>query len=586
MPVKRRTIINSFDVETTGFRPYNGDRIFAYCIGDEEGKVKVKRVEKHPDNELQQFLNRISIEKVCHNLKFELGMLVAHNYKIPCNTTWHDTMIMSQLLDNLRPEHSLDYVAWILSGWSRDLDKEIKRLGRAFGGYQNIPRKKMEKYQIADGQRTMLLYYTWFPEIYKNPQLYTDYRNEIELIKVTQRMEQRGVVYAEKESKELLKIVEHEIEKAEIDLIDAVDDYYNLASPKQVSALLYGKLKLPILQRTSSGSPSVDKDTLSLLQEQTDHPIFDVLKRHRSYTKGRGIIKGYSQLTDANGIIHPNLKTNHAATGREACDTPNLQNVAKETKKDNPYTIAARRCFRAHEGFALMPVDQSGIELRLIIEAAGCKRMRQHLEKREHPHEVFAEMMFGNRYKGKRKTSDLYDVSKNAHFALCYGASLQKIADTLKISIYEAEPGYKKYCNQYPEIANLVSSGIDICKRNDGIVTTPFGRKLQIPYDKLYSWLNYYIQGTAAGIIKRGQVNIQKIIDNKSWKNLVYIVLTVHDEIIFEVHESVVNTKYLFNDLLHEIRNAMIAIPEINVPLEVEFSLAKNGKTWAEAEEI
>ena len=578
MPVRKEHTVSAFDVETTGLRPWYGDTIFAYCICNVAGEVKVVRNKKHPVKPLQEYLNDTTIDKICHNLKFELSMLTADGYHIPKNTVWHDTMIMSQLIKNLRPFHSLDYLAWELSGWSREGDFEVKRLGRAYNGYDKIPEHIMHKYQIADGQRTMILFQAFWPEI-ANTKLEDDYWNEIELIKTTMRMERNGVKLIVPNTNALIKEMNAKIEKAEVDLIDTAGEYYNLGSPKQVGHLLYEKLKLPVIAFTKSGGKSTDKKVLEKLEESNPHTIFDILHRYRAFTKGRGIIEGYKKTVGEDGIIHPNLKTNHAATGREACDNPNLQNVSKRENKSVRYPIPARRCFGPRSGCFYLLVDQAGIEMRLIIEASQCTRMIELMKKGFNPHIIAAETFYGKMFRSKAEDKDLYSTAKNGHFCLAYGGGLDAFAFTLMLTISKARPGFESYKFKFPEIANLISDGIRAVKDNDGFITTAFGRKLQIPHEEIYAWLNYFIQGTAAGIIKRGQIQVEKWLQ-KHWPE-VKLVLTIHDEIIFEL--PLYLEKFL-PEIMHGISETMIHIEGISVPLEVEFKMTKTN--WDEAEDI
>lgn len=582
---RKTSKVDAFDLETTapdnpyvniGAHAYHGAHIFSYSILGYTD-LTINRFKPGTFNQkLQNYLLDTSIAKVCHNLKFELSMLNVHGYYIPPETVFHDTMIMSQMLRNRHHDHSLDFLVYELGGDPggkyRAIERKIKQLGHSYGDYSKIPKGLMYKYQVADAERGLILYEALWPELSKDKRLVLDYWNEIELVKVTQKMEQRGMLLdmegVDKKINECnrgMTEVEKEVE------LEYPDDYFNLSSDDHVRRLLYSVNSLPVLAFTGTGKAKVDKDVLGELREIHPCRALEWVQKYRSYRKGLSIISGYKLLADREGAVHPGIGTNFAKTGRENCRNPNLQNVSKNKNLKNPYIVSARGCFRARPGYVLIDIDQSGIELRLIIEAANCLSMIELMRKGRHPHIVACEMFFGDRWLGKEKCKDLYGAGKNGHFCLCYGGGLPKFAETVGMSIEEARHGFDLYTGTFPEIHQCANNGQWVAKKN-GYIETPWGRKLQLEYGKPYTWLNYYIQGTAAGIIKRGQVKVAKYLKD-NWDNDGFMLLTVHDSIMLEFRESVFmrNQTKIYND----ISELMTTIPNINVPLEVEWKLSR-----------
>jgi len=275
-------IYNTFDVETTGFYPYSGDTMFSYCIGDEDGNVGVYRLDgknkKKNWKRLKEFFADTCVAKIAHNYKFELGFLKAASIHVPEKTIWHDTMIISQLLRNLAPSHALDKLCWELCYFSMDLDKKVHSMGKVLGGFQHVPKKLMKEYQITDGQRPMLLFKIFYKGLFENKKLYKDYLNEIELIKVTQRFEQFGIVISIKKSLELIEWMEKELEKNTSRCYKLLGEFVNLSGTEQVKKILYERYKFPILKYTDSEQPSIDKDVLMQLKEMyPKKKIFDMI---------------------------------------------------------------------------------------------------------------------------------------------------------------------------------------------------------------------------------------------------------------------------------------------------------------------
>jgi DNA polymerase-1 len=582
----------SFDTETTGLHTYRGDKVFSYCIGHENGEVEVRRIDRAGSKEqnirrLREFWDDTSIGKVGHNLKFDMGFIINEGINVPRETEIHDTMIMSQLLRNLAPSHSLDYLAWEFGKWPRDLDVEVAKAGKAFGGYQNIPESLMNPYQESDGQRTMLLFQLWYKQIMSDVKLSLDYFNEMDLLWVVLKMEKQGIHLCKQQTENLIIWLENEIEKVTNETFYTYGEYINLNSDDQVARLLYKRLKLPIFAYTKdSHKPATDKDTLLMLRKDYPNQAIDLVFRQRSYTRGLSIIRDYLEFSDEKGIIHPNIKQNVAKTGRLSSEFPNLMNVAKEEVEKNPYPVPARKCFSILDRDHLLDFsDYAGIELRLISEVSECHKMINIFKSGESPHTFAAKIFYGPRvppemqFISKKETPKLYGSAKNAHFALPYACALPQFANTLNLTIAQARSGFEEYKRIFPEIANIYSVISDRVM-DKGYVETPFGRKLYVPLDKAYSGLNYLIQGTAAGILKRALVRLDSYIES-NWKGQMSLVISIHDEIVRNSLRDLLPQR---KRILSEIGEVMTTMPEITVPLEVEHK--STYSTWNEAKEV
>ncbi len=581
-------MFKSFDTETTGLYPYQGDRMFSYSIGSDDGSTEVYFLDKPGSKKkLKEFWADTSITKILHHAKFDMIMVMMEGILIPETTVFHDTLLMSQILRNLAPSHALDYLCWELCGYTREIDKKIKKLGNVYGGYQNIPRPFMTKYQGADAERTMLLHETFYPHIKKDPLVHADYLNEIELVKTTIRLEQQGININKRKCLELINWMEDELDTVQDDVYELLGEFVNLSSGLKVANVLYSILRLPVLKTTPSGQASTDKETLAKLRIRYPHPIHDLILKQRSYKIGVTTIKKYIHLAGESGIIHPTGNTNKAKTGRESFENPSLQNVSKKEALLNPFPVPSRKVFIPPPGHVLYLVDYSGIEMRLIILQSGEEEMILVVNNNGDVHTMATEVLMNPIFS---QTSDparrkvLRSAGKNANFAVPYGAGQGKLVVTLGIeqlgiSKELFKENFKEYQNRWPKIAFFTQ---DIIKRvrKDGYVTTPFGRRLYIPKDKLYSGANYLIQGTAAGILKRAQVRVDKYL-KENWNDEIRIVLPIHDELIIAFPINLLKYK---DRILREISLIMIDMPEINIRLDVEWRVTT--KTWNDAKEI
>lgn len=580
----------SFDIETTDTDPKVGD-IFAYVVTDRHGNSEVYRMDT--EDEVQ---NRIGWKKlrrlfadgktaiICHNYKFEHSFLEKHNIYIHPKTPWHDTVLMSRMLRNLWPSHALDYAPYILCNYTRKWDQLVKEQSEARGGrYDRVDKDIMYNYQIADGERTMILFLTWIAEFETNPALYKDYLVEIELVKTTLEMEKFGIKLDFEETNKLIVEIEDKLEALTHEIYDFLGEYANLGSDAVVRRLFYTRFNFPIVKRTKIGrQPAVDKDVIKALRDKgIQNPILDLVQKYRTWSSGLTMIKSYMDKADEDGIIYPTINTCQAKTRRQSGENPNMQNVSKEEKLDNPYTVPARRCFRARVGSLLIFVDYAGIEMRLMIGRSNSQKMIEIMRNGGNVHEVACKIFYQDKFRSKKLDKPMYDAGKNGHFALPYGCTPLKLGRTLKFKNPKVEgpEAFQRYATEFPEIAYL-SKTVAEEVREFSYVMLPFGSKLYVPISKAYAGLNYLIQGTAALILKRAEIMISKYF-REVWDNRLRLLLPIHDELVIHFPRELLQYR---DNILYDISRLMTDIPEINVPLEVEYK--STTSTWDRAKGI
>lgn len=584
--LKERDVV-AFDVETTGL-DYRTAEIFAYILTYPNGDSEVWRMDtdNKENNEagwtrLREIFADGNKAIVAHNFKFEFQMLTKHKIFIHPNLIWHDTMLMSRILRNLWPSHSLDYAPWVLCAYPKKLDVLVKSQADSRGGrYDRVDIDLMYRYQITDGERTMILFLTWINDFLQDHALYIDYIVEIELVKTTIEMEKFGIELDWKESNALIAYLDSSLDKLNLEIYEYLGEFVNLNSDIVVRRLFYRKFGFPVKKFTKkSRLPAVDKEVIKTLKEMGyNEPILDMVLKYRTWSNALTLIQGYQEKANSNGIIFPTINTCQAKTRRQSGENPNMQNVSKEEKLDNPFMVPARKCFRTRSGAIMIFVDYSGIEMRLIIDRANSEKMISAMKRGEHPHVIACKIFYEERFRSKKEDHILYDAGKNGHFALPYGCSPLQLGKTLKFRdpLKEGLAAYNRYANEFPEIAYL-SKTVGQEVKDNCYVLLPFGSKLYVPISKAYAGLNYLIQGTAALILKRAEIMVSKYF-KEVWDERIKLVLPIHDELVIHYPRDLL---YKREEILNDISYLMTNIPEINVPLEVEFK--KTTSTWNRA---
>lgn len=588
----------SFDVETTGLNFRTSD-IFSYCIGHINGDSEIWRLDKSSKqrvkgwNRLEEFFADPKIGKIAHNHKFELQFLKKHKIWIHPETVWHDTMLMSRILRNLAPQHTLEYLCWEIARYeietplgtfdSRQIDKKVSEQAKARGNrYDRVDPLLMYWYQVADAERPVLLHNVWEPKFRGNHQLYKDYIAEVLVMQTTERMERVGVCLDWDAANEMKEWLEQELEKVQQETYELLGEYVNLNSEPQLVRLLYKRFGFPVLKKTENKNPSTDKLVLLDLRRQYSHPIFELILKCRSYTTAKAMLDGYQERADSKGIIHPTVNSCQARTHRQSSENPNMQNVGKGLYDEevNPYPVKMRKCFRSKPKRFLCLGDYAGIEMRLIIELADSIKMIEAMKRGKNPHIIACQLFYQDRFITKAQSKHLYSWGKNGHFALGYGAGAKKLRTTLKFkTMLEAQEAIARYRAEYPEIADL-SRNLGTLVKRDGFIETKFGNRLYVARAKAYSGLNYLIQCTAAKILKRAEVNIDNYLKTV-WSDDVKLQMVIHDEVILDFPRALMGKR---DEILYDCSKLMCDMPEIQVPLEVEWK--KTMSTWDKAKDF
>ena len=577
----------SYDTETTGLNPYGPAKMFAYSTCDEDGGTRVLRLDGK-DRKLKtgkSFLEKIwrdkKLFKVMHNAKFDLAMTEKRlGRKLAEDHPFHDTIIQSALLQNDHRDHKLKHVAWELAGIPMDDEAAIRpyTLGE-FEDYSSVPVHLMHDYQLRDAERTMLLHLFFYPKILADPGILDTYNTEIELVTTTLRIEGRGVMVHRSQCLKLMNRLKHDCEQVLQECKATMGRRINLRNDNHVRKLLYYELDLPRLKKTPKGNAvSVNKDTLALLRVASPHPVLEMILKYRSWMRGITILESYLDLCDENDIVHPNLRTCGARSGRESCSKPNLQNVAKEEVLLNPYPIAARKAFRPRPGFVNLHFDYKGIQFKLAIHFTGDENLFNLVWTGKDLHVVGAEILCGDRW---FKATDhqkkiLRSACKNANFAKMFGAGSQKIGETLGFKVDVST------IRQYNEIfGSLDTSFKRFTKeaKETGFTQTLLGRKLRIPTSKAYVATNYAIQGSEADVLKRAQNRVHEYLERVTGGEA-GLILPIHDELVVEYPRSRLSEA---PQIVYDITQLMSDFPTVKIPLDVDVEITTTD--WAHKKE-
>ena len=513
-------------------------------------------------------------QKVGQNLKYDMNVLA--NYGIALNGVAHDTMLQSYVLDSTATRHDMDSLALKYLGTNTIHFEDIAGKGKKQLTFNEIPVEDAAPYAAEDADITLRLHNTLWPKLERVSELSWLYQNvEVPLIGVLSCIERNGV-YIDvdmmgKQSKEL----EKSIAKLGKDAFEIAGEEFNVSSPKQIQAILFEKLGLPVLKKTPKGQPSTAEDVLQELA--LDYPLPKLILEYRSLSKLKSTYtdKLPLQVSEKTHRIHTSYHQATASTGRLASKDPNLQNIPIRTEEGR----RIRQAFVAPKGYKIVAADYSQIELRIMAHLSGDNGLLDAFAKGVDVHRATAAEVFGST--PEKVTNEERRRAKAINFGLIYGMSAFGLGKQLGIGRNEAQQYVDLYFERYPGVKAFMDNTREQAKE-DGYVKTVFGRRLYLPdinhsnaQRRQYAErtaINAPMQGTAADIIKLAMIKTDQWIQESSLD--IKMIMQVHDELVFEIKTSQVD------EATKHIEYCMNSVAELKVPLQVDVGI---GLNWDEA---
>ena len=513
--------------------------------------------------------------KVGQNLKYDRHILLNHD--IDLQGIQHDTMLQSYVLDSTATRHDMDSLAEKYLNRSTIHFEDVAGKGKKQLTFNQIDLEQAAPYAAEDADITLQLHHALWPQLQAVPELEKVYTElEMPLLPAINRLERNGVNIdiwmLQQQSDEL----GHKLDALEQQAFDIAGEEFNLGSPKQLGAILYEKLELPILKKTPKGQPSTAE---SVLQELADdgYDLPQVIMHYRSLSKLKSTYTDRlpEQVNRTTGRVHTSYHQAVTATGRLSSSDPNLQNIPIRSEEGR----RIREAFIPPEGYTLLAADYSQIELRIMAHLSQDEGLLKAFSAGEDIHRHTAAEIFNVSLDDV--TTDQRRSAKAINFGLIYGMSAHGLSKQLGIERHQAADYMTTYFERYPGVKQYMDSTRDQAKL-DGYVETLFGRRLFLPeitssngMRRQYAErtaINAPMQGTAADIIKRAMINIYHWL--KSEDSAVRMIMQVHDELVFEVPlDQIDATK-------EKVEQFMMNAAELDVPLEVGMDI---GDNWEQA---
>lgn len=400
--------------------------------------------------------------------------------------------------------------------------------------------------------------------------LYTE--TELPLTEVLASMEFYGVKADTDGIREFGNTLCGEIEGLEQQIYFRAGKQFNIASPKQLGAVLFEDLGLPSGKKTKTGY-STNADVLENLRDKD--PIIDMIIMYRQYTKLQSTyVEGLLKAVSADGRIHSVFKQTETRTGRISSTEPNLQNIPVRTELGRNM----RKFFVSEKGRTLIDADYSQIELRILAHLSGDKNMQESFISGKDIHTSTAAQVFG--MPEDMVTPEMRRAAKAVNFGIVYGISAFSLAKDIDVSVAKADRYIKSYLSNFPKVKEFMDKAVADAE-SKGYSETIFGRRRYIPElaaknKNIQSFgkraaMNAPVQGAAADIIKIAMVKVFRRLRDE--KLDAHLILQIHDELIIEASEK--DSARAAQVLSEEMRNAV----KLDIPLTADVEM---GKSWFE----
>ncbi|MGC9421318.1 DNA polymerase I [Vibrio sp.] len=525
--------------------------------------------------QLQPLLEDQQQAKVGQNLKYDASVLA--RYCITMRGIAHDTMLASYVYNSVGGKHDMDSLALRFLQHSCISFEQVAGKGKNQLTFNQIELEQASPYAAEDADVTLRLHHRLQALLTADEKLNTVYREiEVPLVPVLSRMERTGVFIDD----QLLAIQSQEISQRLVELerkaYDIAGQEFNLSSPKQLQTILFEQMKLPVVKKTPSGTPSTNEEVLQELA--LDYPLPAVILEYRGLAKLKSTYtdKLPKMINPRTGRVHTSYHQAVTATGRLSSTDPNLQNIPIRNHEGR----RIRQAFIAPSGWKIMAVDYSQIELRIMAHLSGDKALLEAFQQGKDIHAATAAEILGIGI--EQVSSEQRRRAKAVNFGLIYGMSAFGLAKQLGIPRSEAQHYMDKYFERYPGVMQYMEETRRTAAEQ-GYVETLFGRRLHLPEIKSRNGMrrkaaeraaiNAPMQGTAADIIKKAMLLVDHWIETEG-QGRVKLLMQVHDELVFEVEESALS------EIESKVQELMESAATLKVPLVADTG---HGNNWDEA---
>ncbi|MEF1308748.1 DNA polymerase I [Vibrio mytili] len=525
--------------------------------------------------QLKPILEDESQAKVGQNLKYDASVLA--RYDIEMKGIKHDTMLASYVYNSVGGKHDMDSLALRFLQHSCISFEQIAGKGKNQLTFNQIELDQAAPYAAEDADITLRLHNRLFANIEQDEKLKSVYEEiEMPLVPVLSRIERTGVLIDDMKLSAQSVEIAARLEELEQKAYEIAEQEFNMNSPKQLQAILFDKMGLPVVKKTPSGTPSTNEEVLQELA--LDYPLPKLILEYRGLAKLKSTYtdKLPKMINPTTGRVHTSYHQAVTATGRLSSTEPNLQNIPIRNEEGR----RIRQAFVAPAGCKILAVDYSQIELRIMAHLSGDQALLDAFRDGKDIHTATAAEIMGIDI--EQVSSEQRRRAKAVNFGLIYGMSAFGLAKQLGIPRGEAQTYMDKYFERYPGVMQYMEDTRSTAAEK-GYVETIFGRRLYLPEIKSRNGMrrkaaeraaiNAPMQGTAADIIKKAMLLVAEWIQAEG-DGRVKLLMQVHDELVFEVEESALS------EIESKVQKLMESAAELKVPLVAE---AGHGESWDQA---
>ncbi len=523
-------------------------------------------------DKLKPILENPKIGKIGQNIKYDMHIFA--RYQIKLQGIVADTMLASYVLNSIE-RHDMDSLASSYLGYKTITFEEVAGKGAKQVTFDKVNLEIATQYAAEDADITLRLDNVFSKKLSQDTALNSVYQDiELPLIDVLWQMEEHGIEVDANKLRQQSEYIAKELKSLEEQAFVLAGEEFNLNSPKQLQAIFFEKLSLPIIERTPTGAPSTAESVLQELSHEYELPKIILSHRTLSKLKSTYTDKLPDQINPHTGRIHTSYHQAVAATGRLSSSDPNLQNIPIRTEEGRKI----RQAFVASKGCVLVSADYSQIELRIMAHLSQDEGLLKAFRENHDVHRYTASEVFDVAL--DKVTNEQRRSAKAINFGLIYGMSAFGLARQLDIDQKAAKAYMDIYFHRYPGVKNYMEM-IREKAAQQGYVETLFGRRLYLPDIRAKHMgrkkaaertaINAPMQGTAADLIKKAMIALHHEIKHSPD---IKMLMQVHDELVLEVKENAIEKAKSL--LMHCMQETV----KLTVPLLVGIGV---GPNWDEA---